>query len=331
MKIAFILSHGVISSTNGVVSQAQTWKNGLESIGHDVTLVDMWQKNDWKTFDVIHFFGFSVYMTEFIKAISNTNTNIVVSPILDPYYSITRLKIYARWGSEKFNLTNPYYGLYKIRHLIKKVFVRSNFEKKYCTKGFGFKSDTCEVIPLSFNYEELYEKPLIKESFCLHVSLLADKRKNVKRLIVAANKYNFKLVLGGKLRNDKEKQQLKSWIGNSKNVEYVGFLTDNELKLLYARAKVFALPSTYEGVGIVGLEAAYMCCDVVITKLGGPKEYYNGMAKTVDPYNVDDIGRAIKQFLEKDTFQPELSQYVIQNFSLKNIADKLSINYTTLV
>lgn len=52
------MSHSVFAPTNGIVSQALTWKKGLEQIGHEVVLVDMWKRNDWATFDVLHFFWF---------------------------------------------------------------------------------------------------------------------------------------------------------------------------------------------------------------------------------------------------------------------------------
>lgn len=46
-----------------------------------------------------------------------------------------------------------------------------------------------------------------------------------------------------------------------------------------------------EGVGIVAVDAAIYGCEIVITNIGGPKEYYDNMAYTVNPYNIDDIGK----------------------------------------
>lgn len=55
MKIGFILSNPVFAQSNGIVSQALTWKKGLEANGHQVVLINMWDKNDWTTFNVLHF------------------------------------------------------------------------------------------------------------------------------------------------------------------------------------------------------------------------------------------------------------------------------------
>ena len=102
---------------------------------------------------------------------------------------------------------------------------------------------------------------------------------------------------------------------------------DEEMLRLYATAKCFALPSIFEGVGLVALDAAACGCDIVITKLGGPHEYYSDMASMVNPMSVDEIGTSIKEFLEGKTFQPELSKYVQENFSPEKNAELLGTIY----
>lgn len=330
MKIAFILSGPILVPTNGVISQALTWKEGLTKLGHEVSLIEMWSKNDWEEFDIIHFFGFSVYMKDLINGLKLTNPNIVVSPILDPYYSKLRLKIYANFGSTKFNLSNQYHALNQAKRNIKLFLARSEFERDYLVEGFHLNSEQCRIVPLSFGNINT-DPEHTKEDFCFHLSLLADKRKNVKRLIEAAQKYNFKLVLAGKLRNNGEYEQLKEWMNNHPLVEYRGLVSHEEKLSLFARAKVFALPSIYEGVGIVALEAAAMGCDIVITKLGGPKEYYNGLASPVAPYNVDEIGKSIKDFIDNRTNQPDLKQHIIATYSPLAIAERLAKVYEEII
>lgn len=316
------MSHPVFAPTNGVVSQAYTWKKGLEELGNEVVLVNMWDKNDWSSFDFLHFFGFSVYMADFIKVLYHVNPNIALSPILDPDYSITNLKIRSYWGNRKLNLMNPFYALRQIKPFIKWVFVRSEYELEYMTKGFGFEREKCPIVPLSYGID-LPNKTIDKELFCLHISLLCDERKNVKRLIEASKKYKFKLILGGKLRNEQEKRMLESWMKGNEYVEYHGFLSLDEMKDLYSRARVFALPSIVEGVGIVALEAAVYGCDIVVTEKGGPHEYYKDMALNVNPYSVDDIGMTVTRYMNGFTHQPELQQFTIKNYSLVAIAQRI--------
>lgn len=323
MIIGFFLSYGSFSPTNGIVSQAFTWKKGLEELGHEVVLINSWDKYDWKTIDAFLFYGFSVYSCEFIDILSKVNPNIYVAPILDPDYRVNTLKLYSHWGSCKLRLTNPFYCFRKIKNKIKGVLARSEFEKKYLVDGFGFKDERCTVIPLSCGMDNNEIDLNKKENFCLHISLLCDHRKNVKRLIEASKKYKFQLILAGKLRNEEEKKLLDSWINGAKNITYLGYISEEEKINLYRKAKVFALPSLNEGVGIVALEAASYGCDIVITKLGGPHEYYGNMAKIINPYESDEIGRSVCEFLNGETYQPDLSVYIKQNYSLDTISKKL--------
>lgn len=324
MKIAFILTAPCIVPTDGVVSQARTWKSGIESLGHSVTLVNMWEKNDWKEFTAIVLFGFNDYLKDIVTWLYPINSNLIVAPILDPNHSLQILKFYSLWGSNKLRLSNSYHSLRTIKSKIKLFLVRSEFERRFVSGAFGIPQEKCMIVPLSYNYynpqNKLNEK---RESFCLHISLLCDERKNVRRLIEASEKYDFKLVLCGMLRSDTEEKLLASWMDGKKNVIYKGYVSKDEMIELYRSAKVFALPSIYEGVGIVALDAAAMGCDIVITKLGGPKEYYQGQAIEVDPYDTDEIGRAIKVMLEGKTYQPELSQYILYKYSLSKVSQIL--------
>lgn len=326
MKIAFVIGAPVVFSGHGVVSQMQTWKTGLESLGHQVVLISPWAFYDWKSFDIVHFFMFSEYVADFIELVYPINKHIVFSPVLDPDYSITAMKAISRWGASALKLSNRFYRIRKIAHLISLFSTRSNFESEYVEKAWNVsKSKICKV-PLSYNYANLdFESK--RENFCFHASYLADERKNVKRLVTAAKKYNFPLKLAGKLRNEKEREKVFSWMDEAKNIEYLGFLSKEELLNQYRKAKVFALPSTNEGVGIVALDAAAMGCDVVITKLGGPKEYYDNLALQVNPYNVDDIGKAILKSLSSFSNQPALQKHIQENFSLGKISEKLQAMY----
>lgn len=307
MKIAFIFSYPHIVPSDGVYSQAMTWKRGLESLKNEVVLINMWENYNWKSFDAIVFFGFNEYMRDIINWIYPINPKIAVAPILDPNYSLWMLKCYARWGCSKLRLTNAYHSLHTVRDKVKIFLVRSDFEKHFLSKGFNISPYKCKKTPLSYSIPPNETNNEKREPFCLHISLLCDNRKNVKRLIEASTKYNFKLILCGLLRNDTERKLLDSWMQGNPNISYLGYVTKENMIELYSKARVFALPSIYEGVGIVALDAAVSGCDIVITELGGPKEYYSGKAIEVDPYNIDEMGRGIKSFLDGKTHQPQLA------------------------
>lgn len=334
MKIGFIVTMPVVEPNNGIKMQAINWKVGLEELGHEVKLINLWENNDWKQFDIVHLFGLGDLLYPLTKKIYNFNRNIVISPIVDPLPHMRpwMYKILAHWGSRKLRLRNNILCLREASVFAKMISARSEFEKQYLSAIVG-DSEKIQITPLSTRFLDNPIPPALekKEDFCLHVSLLADTRKNVTRLIQAAKKYDFRLVLAGKLRNEQERNWLEREIDGARNIEYEGFLADEELRALYAKAKVFALPSIYEGVGLVALEAASLGCNIVLTTQGGPKEYYDGRAELVNPYSIDDIGQAVLRALKDNASQPELSVHISRQYSPEKTMTDLVDKYAALV
>lgn len=330
MKIGYICDQKVCVSgaSNGIRMQAVTWKDALIKKGHDVQLIQPWGIYDWKSFDVIHVFSFGDSIS-FIDLLKQRGCKIVVSPIIDTIQSKFLYKLSSFWGVEKLRLTSPGYNLRRKCKYIDYMLARSEFEASYIKECFDFEKTKVSVIPLSFRSASS-NCTINKEDFCLHVSSITQPRKNVMRLIKAAIKYNFKLVLAGSTGSEQSFAPFKSLISGKKNIEVLGFVSDEELEALYNKAKVFALPSINEGVGLVALEAAVHGCDVVITNIGGPKEYYSEYAYLVDPFSIDDIGQKIVAALSNSK-QPSLQHYVTNNYNLEKCTDMLIEVYQKLL
>ena len=208
---------------------------------------------------------------------------------------------------------------------------RTEYEADYLRRGYGIDSSKIKIVPLSYR-EDNYDPSIQKESFCLFVGTMTQPRKNVPNLIKAAKKYGFKLGLVGNKGNISSQIMLRELIGHASNIEVKGFVTDEELISLYNRAKVFALPSLNEGVGLVALEAAVHGCDIVITSLGGPKEYYKeGLAQIVNPYNIDEIGQGVMIALADHTSQPKLREQLIEKYNVSKCTDQLLSCYQTVI
>lgn len=333
MKIAYILGTNEVltGQGNGIKSQALTWANSLQELNQEVALINPWENYKWSEFDVIHLFGSSnTWFLGFAERLQKMNPNIVWSPICDDITNaqIQRLKTYI--GCNKLHLFSLPFIRKQAYPLFKKIFVRSDYEKEYLVKAYNANIQNIIKIPLSTSYDtkcEFYPK----ENFCLHISSIYQARKNVLRLIQAANKYGFKLILAGNTGSEKEFAPLKKEIGNNPNIQVLGFISEEEKINLYKRAKVFALPSIMEGVGIVAVDAAMYGCEIIITNIGGPKEYYKNQAFIVNPYNVDDIGQSILKAINNPTpFQPKLSEYIYKEYNRMHIAQLLLQIYRTI-
>ncbi|MBF4465677.1 glycosyltransferase family 4 protein [Flavobacterium sp. LC2016-12] len=335
MRIGYILYQpGVISGrSNGVRSQAISCFKILNEFGDECVLIDNWKHYDWKTFDAIHIYGYDLAIHTFVKALSLVNPNIYISPIIDSTkpYGIYKLSTFN--GFEKLRLYSNNYALGKALKIVKGVCARSEHEARFYIKSFGMQENKVFIVPLPFAIKEpssINDIISMKESFCLHVSSLYQDRKNVKRLVEAAKKYNFELILAGSMGRENDFNSIKLAIGSANNIKVLGYVTNEDLINLYTKAKVFALPSTNEGVGIVALDAGIYGCNIALTDIKGPKEYYPTIdtVELVDPYNVDSIGKKIVKLL-KTPNNTDLSTFIKKSYSKSQVLMKLHNMYNS--
>lgn len=324
MKIGIYKPTISVSPVCGVKVQGKMWRDGLQSLGHQVELIDIWQDYDWDSFDWIIMLGFGGTFRDSAKALRGLCRKIAIAPIIDPQWGYKTFTFFTKyWGGQKhLGLSSRFHDLYLRKDLFDIWLVRSEFEASYVRKCLKISDNKIHIVPLQYRMPAAESMPP-KEVFCFHASRLGAENKNVPRQIKAAIKYGYKLVLAGALISLTEEQWLHNMIDGHENIKYVGQLTDEQLLDYYRRCKVFALPSITEGVGMVALEAAANGAEIVLTNDGGPKYYLEGHAEIVNPYSVDEIGIAVKKLLDKNVYQPELLDYMKSNFSPEACSKRL--------
>ena len=333
MKIAYIMYPGAcyMGAGDGSRMQAEIWAKELEVKGHHVDRINPWGHYDWKQYDIVHVFGFGLWNYDIIHWGSGINPNFVFSPIIDTNTPMWKYRLATHFGCQRLRLFSQNYALRQYKDDVKMFLARTEYEADYLQRGYGIAAEKVSIVPLSYR-EDHYDPTVAKEPFCLFAGTMTQPRKNVPRLIDAAKKYGFPLKLVGNKGNAKSEERLRQLIGNASNIELLGFVSDEELISLYNRAKVFALPSLNEGVGLVALEAAIHCCNIVITNLGGPKEYYEkGTAQLVNPYDVDNIGQAVMRALSDNTSQPGLRNDFIRKYNVSECVDQLLTTYQSIL
>lgn len=325
MKIAIINSNAVLSSGGGVHQQGLMWYNGLVKLGHECDLINFWDDNDWTKYDWIVILSFGDMFANLIRGLEKVTPNIAIAPIIDPQWSKKVYKFFVKyWGAKKhFGLSSRFHDFYLYGRTAKLYLTRSQQETEYLSECCDIELNRIKKVPLSLRFEVPDTMPSNKENFCFHCSRLTAENKNVPRLIEAAKKYGFELLLAGTLVGHDEEGWLSSMMGDAKNIKYVGRISDEELISYYKRCKVFALPSLLEGVGMVALEAAAFGAEVVLTNLGAPKEYWDGHAELVNPYSVDEIGKAVVKCLQKDFSKSTMIDFIRENYSLEACSQKL--------
>ena len=325
MRIGFFAPYVNVNYSGGINIQGHMWADGLKALGHETCLLNNWDKFDYEEMDIIIILGTGANYRDCIDYFKwFKKIKLVSAPIFDEKMPHWQFKLYSHMPiTAKLNEC----GLHTYRKKIKDIsffLARSAYEKAFLTDCYGIDDSKIGIVPISARYTEFPEVDYsIKEDVCLHVSRLAAPGKNVARLIAAAKKYGFKLRLAGTLNGQDEKDWMCRQIKGLENVEYLGWLSEEQLIEEYRKAKVFALPSIIEGVGMVALEGAIYGDEIVLTNIGAPKEYYNGRAILVDPYSVDSIGKGILEAMKSRHSQPELREHIINNFSLTACIKKL--------
>ena len=324
MNIIVIKPYASVIYNGGVQAQARMWKTELEELGHNVIFFDNWTNTDWAKVDIVLFMCYGKLLVDYLNLLkAYENIRFYIAPIIDYNGRMWQFKLRSRYyGSVTLRWRKELHDFYVSRKQIDGFLVRSEHEKRFLTEGFAMGDEKIHIVPLSYRIKEPSVDKSKKENFCLHVSRLSSPGKNVNRLIEAAKKYGFNLKLAGELKGEKEREWMKNAIKEYSNIEYVGRPTDKELAELYHRARVFALPSTVEGVGMVAMEAALYGCEVVLTNWGAPKEYYDGQAILVNPLDVDDIGKGIIKALNGFA-QPCLKKFIEENYNEKRCSKLL--------
>ncbi|GEO09940.1 glycosyltransferase family 4 protein [Segetibacter aerophilus] len=148
-------------------------------------------------------------------------------------------------------------------------------------------------------------------------------------------KFNWQIVGDGPLKEEMmyhiHALQLEDW------VELVGKKNRDEILELYNKADVFLLPSVYEGIANVCLEAMSMELPVVSTKSGGMDEVIvdgeNGLLCEV--YDVDSIAEKIKWLAHHPEklamWGVEARKTILERFTISRQVDEFEAQYANLI
>ncbi len=147
-------------------------------------------------------------------------------------------------------------------------------------------------------------------------------RKNQLCLIEALQGSAFTLVLVGKPTPNQTRYvaKVRASAERASNVHYLGEVSPDTKRALYALARVHVLPSWMETTGISSLEAAAMDCSLVVTPNGDTGEYFAGHAHFCRPDDPKSIRDAVSAaFLAGP--DAELKQRILTDYTWNKAAE----------
>ncbi|WP_386686433.1 glycosyltransferase family 4 protein [Lonepinella sp. MS14437] len=166
------------------------------------------------------------------------------------------------------------------------------------------------------------------KGFILSVATI-EPRKNLSRLVDAylqlpenlRSCYPLVLVGDSGWKNNELFNKI-----NTAQIIVTGYLSDNELKKIYASALLFVYPSLYEGFGLPIIESMASGAAVITSNCGAMAEVAGKAAYLVDPYSVKEITDACSKVLADSKFRDDLVQAGIKRaneFRWANTVDQL--------
>ena len=89
-------------------------------------------------------------------------------------------------------------------------------------------------------------------------------------------------------------------------VRFLGFVPFDTLRIFYSSASAFVFPSLYEGFGLPPLEAMATGTPVICSNVSSLPEVVGNAAMIVNPENVFDMARGIREVLTDEKLRQKL-------------------------
>ncbi len=211
------------------------------------------------------------------------------------------------WFSKKAALSFKYLvsGVVKIaRHII----TNSEFTKKEVVELLGIAPEKISVaypaVPENILRLTAIQHDNKYGDYILTLSSL-DPRKNLKSLIRAYRQLGLKdvklVVAGGENPSvfGRHAFDLRAITKEDANIQFTGYLSDDQIVGLYQNARLFVYPSLYEGFGFPPLEAMACGCPVVASNTSSLPEALGSAAVYSDTRNINDLADTISKALNE--------------------------------
>lgn len=307
-------------------------KENLEKLGVKVDCFNQWQSK-FSEYDIIHEFstlqwnawaGYKLYGPKLVVTPTHWPKNIF------PHSYIDRCKNFL-----KVNLLNQKNTFHQAWELPDLIFPTSSIELNRIKNFYNIKHNRFKVIPNGTELKNLnsVSKNAFAERHQINNYLLFVGRitpiKNLLSLIEAVNQTQEKLVIiGDPNSDDTNYYEQCQRIANS-NIKFIPSIP-HESDLLwsaYMGAKAVIVPSYFETCSLVGLEAASVGTNVIMTELGATKEVYKDKVQFINPHSIDSIKTEILNLKKNDN----LKDFITQNYSWDKISRDVLAGYESVL
>jgi glycosyltransferase involved in cell wall biosynthesis len=196
---------------------------------------------------------------------------------------------FNRWTRTYSRLALP-----RVVRAARRVIAVSEFTKHEALELLDLPEEMVRVIPNAVGAPFRAEGEVATGDYVLAVSTL-EPRKNLSRLVEGFGRAGLDgcrlLVTGMRGWGDVEV--------SANGVQWLGFVSDDELARLYRGARCVAYVSSYEGFGLPVLEAMACGAPVVAGRTEAAEEVAGGAAVLVDPLDPNAIAAGLAEALDR--------------------------------
>jgi len=323
MKVLFIVRSTLYSNRGGDTIQILQTAQHLKQLGVDVTIVGTLSDIAYEEYDLLHFFNI-IRPADILIHIRKSGKPYIISPIFVDYSEFDKnfrtgisgmvlrflgangieyVKTLARLLLKGERIASPRYLLYGQKRAISKILdgasallPNSHSEYRRLIGQYAIPK-SYSVIPNAVGdlfIQAARGLPPKQEDLILCVARV-EGLKNQLNLIRAINGSRYRLLLIGEAASNQRAfyEHCKKEAGN--NIQFIGYIPQEQLLDYYSKAKVHVLPSWFETTGLSSLEAAALGCNLVVTDKGDQREYFGDHAWYCDPASPESILSAIAQ------------------------------------
>lgn len=341
-RILFVNRPNIASLPGGDVVQMMETKRALEQQGLTVDVsTDLEPKIDG--YDLVHLFNLETPETTLQQAriVKRSGRPLVLSTIYWDMTDAVRYDSYRHYGRFQFmkllvgeGLNHQIYrhlrqrvitAQKEILSLVDAILPNSHLEEAQIRERFPGMDFLSFVIPNGVRTDELSaanatrfsERYQVKE-YLLEVGRLGFI-KNQLNLLRALRDWPHPIVLIGQ-ETDPAYTRLCQAEARGRQVLFLPDVDRATVLDAFAGARVHALPSQKETVGLVSLEAALLNCRLVASTVGGQPEYLESWASYCDPNDLASIRRAVEEAWDRPTSSP-LAEKIRRDYAWARAAD----------
>lgn len=221
------------------------------------------------------------------------------------------------------------------------LIVPSNFWRQYIIKHFNISpskiTTTHEAVDPDFkkNLDKVNPNSKPIGDYLLYTGNLYP-HKNITVLIQALKdlpNLKLKIISARNFFTDQIKSEAKK-AKVDHQIDFLGYVPDNQFKQLYSRAIALVHPSFMEGFSLTGLEAMALGCPVISSNSSCLPEIYQDSVLYFDPHNSHQLVKQINRLIKS----PHLRQQLIRKgcrqvnkYSWENTAKKTLSVYQQLL